>query len=150
MIQLEEGQEKEFNQYLRKYEKIYRTKRGEDWGYVILCFPKKPNADGSFTSICPYSLAGDTKLLLYSLFCPKSAHTKESIKRNMTKAGIWFKVTQEGDAECCIAFKEQDLPKLVKILKIQKKKIYSQLRIEHLREHIAIARAGKNREVKNG
>lgn len=95
--------------YLKKYNNKYKVKREKDWCYEIIC------KEGS---IYLYSIS--KQLLSFYVNCQKNPKRRLSFAKSLKKIGIWHEVLLEGDFEVIICFKEEDLVKLEKVLKIKK------------------------------
>ena len=128
MNQLTEKQDRERRHYLLKYKKKFKVKKNADGCYNLAC--SKSNM------VFLYSL--DKKLLAYHFQSGKSARAKNVLMKKLQQSSIWHEISQEGDSEVIIIFKESDLPLVAPIFKIRKKRVlnpeYRKVLIERLRK----------------
>ncbi len=104
-----------FEKYLKKYDDQYIIKRNEVKHYEILCL-------GGTISV--YSLDG---ILTYTFedYGTNTHKLKTYGLKRIKNSGLWFEILLDCDYEFMINFREKDLEKWSKILKIKKRRKYS-------------------------
>ena len=114
-MSLSDEMEQRWRVYLKKYCEIYKVRKAGDGCWTIACL------EGNFIGI--FSLT--EKLLLFSFSSGKSARAKNVLKKKLSIIGHWHHIIQEGDTELIFSFKEADLPRFEKVLKIRRKKRFT-------------------------
>ena len=111
--------DRQYNEYLRKYEDRFSVNRATDKVWKIKCHK------GNELDLWDVN----EKLLCFSVFNCISKKGLNIYKKKFNKSGKWFKTTQEGDYEMLVIIKEKELDDLTNIiLPIKRRKDYRNLK----------------------
>jgi len=124
-----EKQDREWRHYLLKYKNKFKVKKNTDGCYNLACYKN------NMVFLCSL----DNKLLAYHFQSGKTGRAKNLLRKKLQQNNTWYdEISQEGDTEIILLFKESDLSLVASIFKIRKRRVlkpeYRKVLIERLQK----------------